>query len=139
MESDLIVDVGMHRGADTEFYLRKGFRVVGIEAIPWVAAEVAERLAPDIEDGRLRVLNVAVSDHEGVADFYVNLQEETWSTIISYTKTTAEFCLGIAMAAVGLGTSIRGLIHIGLKPLGVGLFSALLVGVVSITLISALY
>ncbi len=67
------------------------------------------------------------------------LPAETWSNIVAYTKTTAEFCLGIAMAAVGLGTSIRGLIHIGLKPLGVGLFSALLVGVVSFTLISVLY
>ena len=64
---------------------------------------------------------------------------ETWSSIVSWTKTTAEFCLGIAMAAVGLGTSVKGLIHIGLKPLGVGLFSALLVGVVSVALISVLY
>jgi uncharacterized membrane protein YadS len=43
------------------------------------------------------------------------------------------------MAAVGLGTSIKGLRSIGLKPLGVGLFSALLVGVVSYTLVSVLY
>ena len=43
------------------------------------------------------------------------------------------------MAAVGLGTSIRGLVTIGFKPLGVGLFSALVVGAVSILLISVLY
>ncbi len=29
MRDDLIYDVGMHTGEDTEFYLRKGFRVVG--------------------------------------------------------------------------------------------------------------
>ena len=47
--------------------------------------------------------------------------------------------IAIAMAAVGLGTSIKGLRAIGLKPLAVGLFSAVLVGIVSFTLISVLY
>jgi len=63
----------------------------------------------------------------------------TWKAIVGYTKQAAEICLAIAMAAVGLGTSIRGLVSIGLKPLGVGLFSALLVGGVSATLIILLY
>ena len=67
------------------------------------------------------------------------LQPEQWKAIVSYTKQAAEICLAIAMAAVGLGTSIKGLIHIGLKPLGVGLFSAVLVGVVSASLITMLY
>ncbi|MDJ0939881.1 MAG: putative sulfate exporter family transporter [Woeseiaceae bacterium] len=64
---------------------------------------------------------------------------EQWQAIVGHTKEFAEFCLGIAMAAVGLGTSIKGLRDIGLKPLGVGLFSALLVGGVSIGLIMLLY
>ena len=67
------------------------------------------------------------------------LDPETWKAIVSHTKEFAEICLAVAMAAVGLGTSIKGLKDIGLKPLGVGLFSALLVGVVSISLISILY
>ena len=29
---DLLYDVGMHRGEDAEFYLRKGFRVIGFDA-----------------------------------------------------------------------------------------------------------
>jgi uncharacterized integral membrane protein (TIGR00698 family) len=62
-----------------------------------------------------------------------------WKTIVSWIKEAAEICLAIAMASVGLGTSIRGLVAIGFKPLGVGLFSAVLVGVVSFTLISILY
>ena len=67
------------------------------------------------------------------------LQPDQWKAIVSHTKQAAGICLAIAMAAVGLGTSIRGLIHIGLKPLGVGLFSAVLVGVVSASLITMLY
>ncbi|MGI9232634.1 MAG: YeiH family protein [Woeseiaceae bacterium] len=66
-------------------------------------------------------------------------EPDTWKTIVSTTKEAAEICLAVAMAAVGLGTSIKGLKAIGLKPLGVGLFSAVLVGAVSITLITVLY
>ncbi len=67
------------------------------------------------------------------------LEPATWKAIVSYTKEAAEICLAVAMASVGLGTSIKGLRDIGLKPLGVGLFSAVLVGVVSISLIKVLY
>ncbi|MDH4109989.1 MAG: putative sulfate exporter family transporter [Gammaproteobacteria bacterium] len=67
------------------------------------------------------------------------LEPTQWKAVVNYTKEAAELCLAVAMAAVGLGTSIKGLKDIGLKPLGVGLFSAVLVGVVSITLISILY
>ena len=32
LENNLIYDVGLHKGEDSEFYLKKGFRVVAIEA-----------------------------------------------------------------------------------------------------------
>jgi uncharacterized membrane protein YadS len=67
------------------------------------------------------------------------LEPEQWKAIVGVVKQVATYCLAIAMAAVGLGTSIHGLRKIGLKPLGVGLFSALVVGVVSVLLIKALY
>jgi uncharacterized integral membrane protein (TIGR00698 family) len=67
------------------------------------------------------------------------LEPEQWKMIVTYAKKSAEICLAIAMASVGLGTSIKGLQSIGLKPLAVGLFSALLVGGVSFSLISVLY
>ena len=67
------------------------------------------------------------------------LDPEQWKIIVGYTKHAAELCLAVAMAAVGLGTSIKGLTDIGLRPLGAGLVAAVLVGAVSITLISLLY
>jgi uncharacterized integral membrane protein (TIGR00698 family) len=67
------------------------------------------------------------------------LEPAQWKSIVGIVKQLATYCLAIAMAAVGLGTSIKGLRSIGLKPLGVGLFSALLVGAVSWTLVSLLY
>lgn len=78
-----------------------------------------------------------VGDMGGLA--FGVLDAETWRAIVANTKTVAEICLAVAMASVGLGTSIKGLKDIGMKPLGVGLFSALLVGAVSISLITVLY
>lgn len=67
------------------------------------------------------------------------LSHEQWKVLVGNTKTVAEYCLAVAMAAVGLGTSVAGLRSIGLKPLGVGLFSAVVVGIVSVTLITLFY
>lgn len=64
---------------------------------------------------------------------------DQWATAVSYTKKTAEICLAVAMASVGLGTSINALRNIGIRPMAVGLFSALLVGGVSASLITILY
>jgi uncharacterized integral membrane protein (TIGR00698 family) len=67
------------------------------------------------------------------------LDPSQWKEIVSFTKKIATYCLAIAMAAVGLGTSVKGLRAIGLKPLAVGLFSAVLVGIVSFALITLIY
>jgi uncharacterized integral membrane protein (TIGR00698 family) len=67
------------------------------------------------------------------------LEHAQWKSLVGDVKTVAEYCLAVAMAAVGLGTSIAGLRSIGLKPLGVGLFSAVVVGAVSATLITLFY
>jgi len=67
------------------------------------------------------------------------LPPEQWKEIVGMIKEVAEICLAIAMAAVGLGTSIKGLASIGLKPLAMGLVAALLVGGVSVTMVTLLY
>jgi FkbM family methyltransferase len=81
MQSNLIIDVGMHTGKDTEFYLQKGFCVIGIEANPLLAENVKERLHLAIDEERLTVLNVAIASYEGIIDLYVNTQKDDWSTI----------------------------------------------------------
>ncbi len=62
-----------------------------------------------------------------------------WHAFIKLAKEAVNYCLAIAMAGVGLGTSIKGLRSIGLKPLALGLASALFVGVVSASLVTLLY
>jgi uncharacterized integral membrane protein (TIGR00698 family) len=60
---------------------------------------------------------------------------DAWSRVLAGAKTTAGWCLAAAMAAVGLGTGIAKLRGLGWKPLTLGCAAALLVGVVSATLV----
>lgn len=62
-----------------------------------------------------------------------------WTNTINFMKQGAEFCLLIAMAAVGLNTSLTSMKSVGIKPLCVGLLAALLVGLVSSSLILLFY
>jgi uncharacterized integral membrane protein (TIGR00698 family) len=62
-----------------------------------------------------------------------------WHAFVGFGKEAASYCLAIAMAGVGLGTSIKGLRSIGFKPLALGLVSALIVGLISATLIKLIY
>ena len=61
----LIVDVGMSEGNDTDFYLKKGFRVVGIEADPAAFQELNTRFAERIARNELIVLNRAAYSESG--------------------------------------------------------------------------
>jgi uncharacterized integral membrane protein (TIGR00698 family) len=67
------------------------------------------------------------------------LTPDQWHGFVKLASHVTTYCLGIAMAGVGLGTSIKGIRSIGLKPLGLGLVSALLVGIISTLLIKTLY
>ena len=51
LHADLIYDLGMHVGQDTEFYLKKGFRVVAVEANPILAELGASRFQSEIDVG----------------------------------------------------------------------------------------
>lgn len=81
MNSTLIMDVGMHTGRDTEFYLLKGFDVVAVEANPSLAEKGRARFAGEIAGKRLVLHEVAIADHEGEVEFFINLQHDDWGTI----------------------------------------------------------
>ena len=78
--NDLIFDVGMHTGEDTAFYLKKGFRVVAVEANESLVEGARERFADEIDAGRLTIYNVAIAEREGTTDFFVNLEKDDWGT-----------------------------------------------------------
>lgn len=77
----LIYDVGAHKGEDTDYYLKKGFRVVAVEADPILARELRDRLAPAIVSGQLTVVEAAVADKAGEIEFFHNEQNTVWGTI----------------------------------------------------------
>lgn len=82
-QSDLIFDIGLHRGEDTDFYLKKGFRVVAFEAEPELVAHCKARFQDEISDGRLQIIEGAIAPEaagERLA-FYKNLQKSVWGTI----------------------------------------------------------
>ena len=62
---------------------------------------------------------------------------ESWDDLVHAIRTTAEYLLAMAMAAVGLGTSFTQLKGLGFKPFLVGIAAAVAVGVASIVLVFA--
>src|SRR5262245_6208551 len=64
VHQDLIYDVGMNNGDDTAYYLRRGFRVVAIEADTRLAKYAGERFGTQISSGQLRILNIGIAAEE---------------------------------------------------------------------------
>ena len=80
--SGVIYDVGMNNGDDSAYYLRKGHRVVAIEANPALCQAAAQRFATEIEAGLLTILNLGIADAPGEATFYVHLTNSVLSTFV---------------------------------------------------------
>jgi len=83
---DLIYDVGMHKGEDTEFYLRKGFRVVAFEANPDLVCSCRDRLKDSIDRGQLTIVEGAILDPGAIGpskkvQFYMNEDKSVWGTV----------------------------------------------------------
>jgi uncharacterized integral membrane protein (TIGR00698 family) len=64
------------------------------------------------------------------------LDPAQWKAAVAFLQTGAERFLLVAMSAVGLASSFAGIRRIGAKPFALGLFAALVVGGVSLLLIS---
>jgi FkbM family methyltransferase len=80
MDETIIYDVGAHKGEDTEFYLKKGFRVVAIEAMPEFCESISNRFSEYVKSGALSVVNLAVSNSPGDISFYVDDRVSEWGT-----------------------------------------------------------
>jgi FkbM family methyltransferase len=83
-QNDLIIDLGMHLGEDTDFYLKKGFRVIAVEANPVLVARCRARFADAIGEGRLIILSGAIGPESPGKEisFFVN-KLSIWGTINS--------------------------------------------------------
>lgn len=88
----LIYDVGMHRGEDTDFYLKKGFRVVAFEADPYLVRLCKKRFDAALRNNQLVIIDGAIVDDEmatrsGTVGFFRNLDNSVWGTISRDWKT----------------------------------------------------
>jgi len=82
VDRSLIFDVGCNDGQDSDFYLKKGFRVVAVEANPALCERLKERFAEEIAEGRFVLVEEAIAEHEGEVEFYLNEKEDIRSTIM---------------------------------------------------------
>lgn len=81
LADDLVFDIGLHLGEDSEYYLRKGFRVVGFEANPALVQEARARFDHEIASGRMHIVEGAVDDQDRrTVQFFVHPQQSVWGT-----------------------------------------------------------
>jgi len=79
---NLVYDVGMHVGQDTAFYLKKGFRVIAIEANPLLVQTARLNFEDALENGQLIILNLGIDQAPGYRDLYVNHAYSEWSSLV---------------------------------------------------------
>ena len=91
METDLIYDLGCNDGEDTDFYLRKGFRVLAIDADALLSDHVRRRFSRYIADGRLKVIQGLISDSKSeTAPFFKFEECRGWNTADPVLKRNHE-------------------------------------------------
>jgi FkbM family methyltransferase len=81
LDHSLIFDIGCNDGQDSDFYLKKGFRVVAVEANPALCGGLRQRFAEQIANGRFILVEKAIAEKAGEVEFYVNEVEDIRSTI----------------------------------------------------------
>ena len=82
VDRSLIFDVGCNDGQDADFYLKKGFRVVGVEANPALCEALKKRFANEIAEGRFMLVCEAIAEQAGEVEFYFNEIENIRSTMM---------------------------------------------------------
>jgi FkbM family methyltransferase len=78
----MIFDIGCNKGQDADFYLRKGFRVVAVEANPLLCEDLRKRFADAISLGRLVLVDKAIAEKPGPVTFFINTDDDAQGTIV---------------------------------------------------------
>lgn len=83
---DLVFDIGANNGDDAAAYLKRGCRVVAVEANPTLCAHLRVRFSSEIEARQLTIVDKAIS-HRPKATLYINTKESGWgTTLLSYAE-----------------------------------------------------
>lgn len=104
----LIFDLGMNNGDDTSHYLGRGFNVVALEANPALCEGAQKRFHAAIDEGRLTVLNAAIWNRNESTTFYINLDNDHWSSLdIDWASRNGSRCREISIRCVTLTSLIE--------------------------------
>lgn len=81
MKSNTVIfDIGMHKGQDSQFYLKQGYKVIAVEANPILAKKNSIKFKDYIEREQLIIENVGMADKKGILPFYINHSLSEWSS-----------------------------------------------------------
>ncbi len=64
-EDNIVFDVGLYDGADTEWFLSQGYHVVGLDANPTFVDAAKEKFAAAVDEGKLVLINAGLDDQSG--------------------------------------------------------------------------
>ncbi len=80
--SRTIFDIGLHTGQDALYYLKKGFRVVGLEARGDLCEQAKDTCSEFLGNGMLTVVQRALYSRSGeTVVFYVNDRKDDWGSL----------------------------------------------------------
>ncbi|NKC50470.1 FkbM family methyltransferase [Ochrobactrum cytisi] len=60
--------------------MKKGFRVIGVEANPDLAYDVASKFSEEISSGQYTLLNIGLWNEKKILPFYKNMDNSHWSS-----------------------------------------------------------
>jgi FkbM family methyltransferase len=80
-QGQLVYDVGMHNGEDTSYYLHKKYSVIAIEADVQFVRKAEQQFDHYIRDGKLIILNYAISDRDDESVKFFVSQNSIWSSL----------------------------------------------------------
>ena len=92
-----VFDVGMHTGEDTNFYLHKGFRVIGIDANPEMIERAKRLFAKECATGQFVPVHCAISLETGPVT--VHISEKSFWTSLNQSISTR---MGLAAHTVSV-------------------------------------
>jgi FkbM family methyltransferase len=76
VESQMIFDIGAHKGDDASVYLQQGFKVVSVEANPQLISILENRFKKQIGTGQLHIIHAAITlQNEG--EVILNVHDDT--------------------------------------------------------------
>jgi FkbM family methyltransferase len=111
MHKKVVFDLGAHKGEDSDFYLRKGFRVVAVEASEKMCMEVKERMKAHPQQAEFTLLNYAVADKDNETITFYENSSSVWGTILeswdNRNKTFGTTSVKRSVKAITLSTLVN--------------------------------